>query len=307
MTAAVAPVPSTPRAANRRVRWREVALFSVLAYAFTWGWYGLKIWPQLGELLTAPKSPTDPLPLLGHPLYHLVAMFGPLLAAVIMRLVVSREGLRGSLGLRRPWRLYGAAAFVPMAFMVTIGVIIVVLGLAQLVAPSEPFTALTPLLLTLILGLEVFVAFGEEYGWRGYLLPRLLPLGEIKASIIVGLIWSFWHLPALLIGLLYGGQNPWLALAVFCFSTTMVTFAYTWLAVASHNSSTLASLFHGSTNWSANRLLTFLRVDNLVTVNVVMGLAWFAIVAVVYGVRKRSSLVPLSDTVPREPLPAHLS
>jgi len=30
--------------------------------------------------------------------------------------------------------------------------------------------------------------FGEEYGWRGYLLPRLLPLGEIRATLVVALI-----------------------------------------------------------------------------------------------------------------------
>jgi membrane protease YdiL (CAAX protease family) len=36
--------------------------------------------------------------------------------------------------------------------------------------------------------------------WRGYLLPRLLPLGEIKATLIVAIIWAMWHLPILLIG-----------------------------------------------------------------------------------------------------------
>ena len=56
--------------------------------------------------------------------------------------------------------------------------------------------------MALLLIPECIVAFGEEYGWRGYLLPRLMPLGEIKASLIVGVIWSLWHLPAL------AGGNP---------------------------------------------------------------------------------------------------
>jgi membrane protease YdiL (CAAX protease family) len=50
------------------------------------------------------------------------------------------------------------------------------------------------------------LAFGEEFGWRGYLLPRLLPLGEVKAAIIVGLIWGPWHLPVLIVGLNYPGE-----------------------------------------------------------------------------------------------------
>jgi membrane protease YdiL (CAAX protease family) len=43
------------------------------------------------------------------------------------------------------------------------------------------------LLLLLLVGTPVssVLARGEEYGWRGYLLPRLLPLGEVKASIIL--------------------------------------------------------------------------------------------------------------------------
>jgi membrane protease YdiL (CAAX protease family) len=41
--------------------------------------------------------------------------------------------------------------------------------------------------------------FGEEFGWRGYLLPKLMPLGRWKAYVLVGIIWapgtprSFWR------------------------------------------------------------------------------------------------------------------
>ncbi len=37
------------------------------------------------------------------------------------------------------------------------------------------------------------VTFGEEWGWRGYLLPKLLPLGERKALLVSGVIWGVWH------------------------------------------------------------------------------------------------------------------
>jgi membrane protease YdiL (CAAX protease family) len=37
---------------------------------------------------------------------------------------------------------------------------------------------------------------GEEGGWRGYLLPRLLEQGgEMRSSLIIGVIWALWHLP----------------------------------------------------------------------------------------------------------------
>ncbi|WP_048106776.1 CPBP family intramembrane glutamic endopeptidase [Methanosarcina barkeri] len=37
-------------------------------------------------------------------------------------------------------------------------------------------------------------AFGEEFGWRGYSLPKLLPLERKKALIISSIIWGLWHL-----------------------------------------------------------------------------------------------------------------
>lgn len=57
-------------------------------------------------------------------------------------------------------------------------------------------TQLMPQVLVIIL-----IAVGEEYGWRGYLLPRLLKKSSVyKSSLILGLIWGFWHFPAYLIG-----------------------------------------------------------------------------------------------------------
>ena len=44
------------------------------------------------------------------------------------------------------------------------------------------------------------VAFGEEVGWRGWLLTSLRPLGTWPALIIVGVIWGLWHAPLILLG-----------------------------------------------------------------------------------------------------------
>ena len=45
------------------------------------------------------------------------------------------------------------------------------------------------------------IAVGEEYGWRGFLLPRMLKKFNLfYSSILVGLIWGIWHFPAYLIG-----------------------------------------------------------------------------------------------------------
>ncbi len=43
-------------------------------------------------------------------------------------------------------------------------------------------------------------AFGEEIGWRGFLLPALRPLGVWPALVISGAFWGLWHAPLILLG-----------------------------------------------------------------------------------------------------------
>jgi membrane protease YdiL (CAAX protease family) len=65
---------------------------------------------------------------------------------------------------------------------------------------------------------------GEEFGWRAYLLPKLMPLGQGKAMLWMGLIWGVWHAPIIAMGHNYGLDYPgapWLGMLVmiwFCFS-----------------------------------------------------------------------------------------
>lgn len=87
-----------------------------------------------------------------------------------------------------------------------------------------------PLHLTILIPIgQVFLflllGFGEKYGWRGYLLPRLLPLGEVKGAIILGIIWALWHLPVLTLR-----PGPlWFSIPLFTITVTLLSFPFTWL------------------------------------------------------------------------------
>lgn len=56
----------------------------------------------------------------------------------------------------------------------------------------------------LVLGLGATVnavfAFGEEFGWRGYLLWELAPWGFWRASFAIGVVWGLWHAPIIVAG-----------------------------------------------------------------------------------------------------------
>jgi membrane protease YdiL (CAAX protease family) len=271
-------------AAHGEVRWREVALFSLIAYALTWGWNAIWIIPNLG-LLTASTAPADPTTIYGNLLNFLPGMFGPLVAAVVMRLWISREGLRGSLGLRRPWRQYAIALVAPIAFVVVVAAAIVLTGLGHLKPPAEPLTIAVVPLLALLLVLETVLGFGEEYGWRGYLLPKLMPLGEIPATLVLGLIWWPWHLPVLITGVILGGNSLSLVAPIHLCLVVLGTFPYTWLAKASGFSPALAAVFHGGSNWAGQRLLTFLVLSSALVGVMALGIGWLIVVLAWYGFR----------------------
>src|SRR5215203_4370476 len=99
-----------------RVRWKEVILFVVLAYGLAWAWSGLFLLPYLGDLLTRSTTPTDMVERLGA-VTTLPTMLTPMIAALFMRLFVSKEGLKGSLGLLRSPKYYLAAFLMPAAFV----------------------------------------------------------------------------------------------------------------------------------------------------------------------------------------------
>jgi membrane protease YdiL (CAAX protease family) len=83
-------------------------------------------------------------------------------------------------------------------------------------------TQLMPQLLVIFL-----IAIGEEYGWRGYLLPRLLKKYSVfHSSLILGLIWGLWHFPAYLIGT---GVPDQMSFPIFLIWVVLGTLFISWI------------------------------------------------------------------------------
>ncbi|MBH0131171.1 CPBP family intramembrane metalloprotease [Salinibacterium sp. NK8237] len=100
-------------------------------------------------------------------------------------------------------------------------------------------------------------ALGEELGWRGWLLPKLLPLGIVPAILISGVVWGLWHAPLILLGYNYPGAPGWLGLTAMVGMTIVVGGVFAWLRIRSA-SVWPAALAHGSFNAAAGFSIIFI-------------------------------------------------
>ena len=82
----------------------------------------------------------------------------------------------------------------------------------------------------------VLGALGEEIGWRGFLVPRLMKrLSFFWTSVIIGTIWAAWHYPAVIWSEYRFGAPLWYSLLMFTVMVVGISFAFTWFRVKSGN------------------------------------------------------------------------
>ncbi len=202
-------------------------------------------------------------PVLGE-LVALAGMFTPTIAALFMLLLVTREGYTragwASLGLHRAGlRVWGLALLVPLLVLGGAYGVLWASGVASAALPAglSGGALIQFALKTLfMIGIGVFLggALGEELGWRGYLLPKLLFLGPRRALLLSGLLHGIWHLPLILLTPYYHIEaNPLIYLPLFLATFTLAGVVYGWLRLTT-GSVWPAAIAHRALNVFWNRL-----------------------------------------------------
>src|SRR5262249_3128525 len=90
-------------------------------------------------------------------------------------------------------------------------------------------------------------AFGEELGWRGYMLTRLIDAGVPKPVLASGLIWAVWHVPLILSGQYAAGSQPVVSAFVFVIGVVADGYLAAYLRLRS-GSIWPAVVLHGAWN-----------------------------------------------------------
>jgi membrane protease YdiL (CAAX protease family) len=218
---------------------RRIVIF--LCFAFGIAWIAGLIIYLTGGLTNSPQiAPGISLALI---LMATVYMGAPALGNLLTRLL-TREGWKDT-GLRpnfkKGWVYWLAGWFLPVLMTFPGAALFFVLYpryfdvhltyLQKLMAASPGMSTISPwtlAILQLIQGVLIapiinsIATFGEEFGWRAYLLPKLMPLGGRKAMLLIGLIWGIWHWPVILMGYEYGfgyAGYPWAGPLLFLWVT----------------------------------------------------------------------------------------
>jgi uncharacterized protein len=220
---------------------RSILLFLATALGLSYAYWGLFYLHDQGFL------PFDP----SSDIMGALRGYGPSIAALVAAAVIyGRKGI-SELWMRvKMWRiplwLIALAILGPMLGNLVLIIIAHFAGVELVLNPES--VPLPKLIIIFFFFAIVDGPVGEEIGWRGFLLPRLLEkYGVIVASSLLGLIWFVWHLPLYIatdrfditLGFFFG----------YLLNNVAFSFLHTWFFVRSGGSALLAIIFHTAGNY----------------------------------------------------------
>jgi len=190
--------------------------------------------------------------------------YGPALAAIIIAsLAYGRQGLRELFGRFLRWRV--GIQWYLIALLMPAFVILLAISMNKWTGGSSPDFSVagfpfgpaeTPLWQKIIILFLLFTlgfdGLGEEIGWRGFALPKLLESrSALTSSLILGALWAVWHFPYALTRGTFLSEVP---LHWFFINLLALSVIYTWIFNNTNGSLLPVLLFHAAGNTTSNLL-----------------------------------------------------
>ncbi len=143
--------------------------------------------------------------------YAVGAMWGPALAAVVTRLIFQHNFKGFGVRMGKPaW--FAVGIFLPIASGLLMFGSAWLSGIApfntEKIAIIFSVTFIPAFLCAIVF--NCFAAAGEEFGWRGFLVPELARCYSFtQLALISGAIWTVWHFPMMFFGGYHGASSIW--------------------------------------------------------------------------------------------------
>lgn len=216
------------------MRRRPVSTFFLLAFLITWA-----VWvPRALDIDWAVSVGT-------------FWTYAPAAAAIATALLIGgRLELQHLLSGLDSWRIgsnwYGVILLGPLALGLFVATVNLALGGSWGSGLPLVFSEPIPIILLLLVILTLTDGLGEELGWRGFALPRMLErTNAVAASLVLGIIWALWHIPLIgTDGSALEGTYLWVLIA----RLPATSILYTWVFQHTKGSVVAAAIFHGALN-----------------------------------------------------------
>ncbi len=223
------------------IKAHSLIAFYLLAFAISWLGWGAQAAYARGWLF-----PFDSF------LFTILGSAGPTIAAVIVLMLT--EGKNSPRDLFQSLFQRAGVGWLLLALLTPLVLVLIAWALEPLLGgPQLAFATLPWSAMLRFLPITLLSNVWEELGWRGYALPRLQQrYSALGTSVLMGLLWSLWHLPLMLNPDASMASLPLWAEPVFAVSLTII---YTWLYNHTAGSLLYVSLFHAASNAVAFALL----------------------------------------------------
>jgi membrane protease YdiL (CAAX protease family) len=195
----------------------------------------------------------------------------PTVAALIMLLVLTRDGYS-----REGWKVLGLHRLGLSVWWIAFGLTLLITVAASAVVWATPLASfvvpeggILDSLINLLIQVAILMftfSLAEEIGMRGYLLPKLLPLGRTRALALSGLVFATWHMPLILLTPFFPIGNELISVPLFYATVVAATFVYGYLRLYT-GSVWPASLAHAVHNAAWGVLGAFTLTSYPVIVN----------------------------------------
>jgi uncharacterized protein len=226
----------------------------------------------------------------------LIPGYTPTISAVIVSGVIGggaeiKRLLSGWIQFKLGFRWYLAALTFVLGPLL-VAAVYLALGQAHkgIAAGTVPLTLLGGLAMTLF-----GAPFGEEAGWRGFALPRMQKrYNALMASVLLGLVWAFWHLPFYIDPVQAANHIP---LPIFVVICVVLSILFTWIYNNTRGSLVGPMLAHFCFNLTGAFIVGYLGMAPQMLMNIAGGvlLGGWAVLVIVYAGPRYFSKKPLDD------------
>lgn len=233
-----------------------------------------------------------------------LGMLAPLVAHVLTRLIThegfamtGKDSMMLGINLRgKKWIYFIMAMLLPWFYFEITKVLIIISkpslwdsGYYKALGVDKGLVYVYPLIVIIQTAILSFAALGEEGGWRGYMMPKLIKLMGIKKAVLVGgIIWGVWHAPLTFIGHNFGTKYPgfpYLGIVLMCVLCTFMGIMLTYVTIKT-GSIWPAAIMHAVNNGQPSMLGFFINGEkyNEAYADNLMGFVFMVIPIMLFGI-----------------------